>query len=91
MAGGGWFLTNAELAPGGASARAQWLQSNLNPRGNKGGFDPRRSRICCLIPRVGFWVLVPHLRRGGEVVGERRVGTFLQMSRGGGEGFEIVA
>jgi hypothetical protein len=35
---------------------------------------PRRSRICCLSPRVGFWVRGPRLRRGGEVVGERRVG-----------------
>ncbi len=36
--------------------------------------DPRRSGICCLIPRVGFWVRGSHLRRGGEVVGERWVG-----------------
>src|ERR1700722_1290511 len=59
--------------------------------GNGGRRSSRSPRICCLIPRVVFWVLVPHLRRGGEVVGERRVGTFLQMSRGGGEGFEFVA
>jgi len=35
---------------------------------------------CSLIPRVGFWVLVPHLRRGGEVVGERRVGAHSESS-----------
>ncbi len=41
--------------------------------GAQSASNPRRSRICCLIPRVGFWVRGSHHRRG-EVAGERRVG-----------------
>ena len=66
----------AEVALRGSRNRggvAQLVRA-LPCHGRGRGFESRRSRICCLIRRVGFWVLVPHLRRGGEVVGERRIG-----------------
>jgi hypothetical protein len=44
------------------------------PRCVKTGPDPRRSRLCCLTVRVGFWVCWAPLRRGGEVAGEGVVG-----------------